>query len=117
MGLGGFPLRGGSGDAPAVGGGHAACTAIGARVSEGRFHDCFRACGRYRPDRSRDAIAHGGRTIAVLGTPISRSYSAEIRELQRRILLHVQFPQAKIIGLFIARRVPETVDPDEFDVV
>ena len=32
-------------------------------------------------------------------------------------LLQVQFAQAKIIGLFIARRVPETVDPDEFDVM
>jgi hypothetical protein len=32
-------------------------------------------------------------------------------------LLQVEFPRAKIIGLFIARRVPESVDPDEFDVV
>jgi DNA processing protein len=31
------------------------------------------------------AIARGGRTIAVLGTPISRSYPAENRELQSRI--------------------------------
>jgi DNA processing protein len=31
------------------------------------------------------AIARSGRTIAVLGTPISRSYPAENRELQRKI--------------------------------
>lgn len=31
------------------------------------------------------AIARGGRTIAVLGTPLSRSYPAENRELQRKI--------------------------------
>jgi predicted amidophosphoribosyltransferase len=29
-------------------------------------------------------------------------------------LLRDQFPQAQIIGLFIARRVPETADPEEF---
>ena len=31
------------------------------------------------------AIARGGRTIAVLGTPLSRSYPAENRELQKQI--------------------------------
>jgi predicted amidophosphoribosyltransferase len=32
-------------------------------------------------------------------------------------VLRQQFPGAQIIGFFIARRVPETSDPDEFDIV
>ena len=30
-------------------------------------------------------------------------------------LLGARFPEAGIIGLFIARRVPETIDPEAFD--
>jgi hypothetical protein len=31
-------------------------------------------------------------------------------------MLGRQFPGAKIVGLFIARRVPEAVDVEDFDV-
>ena len=34
-----------------------------------------------------------------------------------QMLLRRQFPAARIIGFFIARRVPDTADPDEFDVL
>ena len=34
----------------------------------------------------------------------------------KRVLART-FPEAKIIGLFLARRVPETADPDDFDDV
>ena len=30
-------------------------------------------------------------------------------------LLSAQFPEAGVIGLFIARRVPETIDREAFD--
>jgi hypothetical protein len=32
-------------------------------------------------------------------------------------MLRRQFPQAHIVGFFVARRVPETMDPDEFEAV
>lgn len=32
-----------------------------------------------------------------------------------QMLLRNQFPQARIVGLFIARRVPGTADPEDFD--
>ena len=34
-----------------------------------------------------------------------------------KALLSSQFPGTDIIGLFIARRAPETVDPEDFDVI
>lgn len=32
-------------------------------------------------------------------------------------MLHQQFPEAHIVGGFVARHVPETMDPDEFEAV
>jgi hypothetical protein len=32
-------------------------------------------------------------------------------------MLRQQFPQAHFVGFFVARRVPETMDPDEFEAV
>ena len=34
-----------------------------------------------------------------------------------QMLLRTQFPQARMVGLFIARRVPDTADPENFDIV
>lgn len=34
-----------------------------------------------------------------------------------QLLLRSQFPDTKIIGFFVARRIPDTADPEEFDFV
>ena len=34
-----------------------------------------------------------------------------------KTLLSSQFPDTDIIGLFVARRAPETVDPEDFDII
>ena len=61
-------------------------------------------------------LASGAATPQVIGIfDDVLTTGAHFKAVQ--IVLSQQFPRARIIGLFVARRVPETADPDEVDVV
>ena len=55
------------------------------RTREGWLHDCLWLSQGNDRVAHETAIEEGGRTIAVLGTPISHAYPAENRELQEKI--------------------------------